>query len=54
MHIMSSVESLFENFDVNDNFLICGNYNLPDIYWDLDLSDGRLLLLYVGAGLNTG
>jgi hypothetical protein len=42
MH-MSSVESLFENCDVNDNFLICGDYNLPDINWDMDLSDGTLI-----------
>jgi hypothetical protein len=28
---MSYVKSLFENCDVNDNFLICGDYNLPVI-----------------------
>jgi hypothetical protein len=42
MH-MSCVESLFENCDVNDNFLICGDYNLPAINWDMDLSDGTLI-----------
>jgi hypothetical protein len=42
MH-MSFVESLFANCDVNDNFLICGDYNLPDINWDMDLSDGTLI-----------
>jgi hypothetical protein len=42
MH-MSSVEFLFENCGINDNFLICGDYNLPDINWDIDLSDEILI-----------
>jgi hypothetical protein len=40
---MSSVESLFENCDVTDKFLIFGDYNLPDINWDMDLSDEILI-----------
>jgi hypothetical protein len=40
---MFSVESLFKNCDVNDNFLLCGDYNLPDINWAMDLSDGNLI-----------
>jgi hypothetical protein len=39
---MPSVESLFENCDVNENFLICGDYNLPDINWDMDWCDETL------------
>jgi hypothetical protein len=39
----SSVEVLFENCDFNDNILICGDYNLPDINWDMDLSDEILI-----------
>jgi hypothetical protein len=32
---------LFENCDVNDKFLKCGDYYLPDINWAMD--DGSLI-----------
>jgi hypothetical protein len=33
------VESLFVNCDVNDNFLICGDYNLPGNIWQYIVSN---------------
>jgi hypothetical protein len=44
MH-MSSVDSLFEHCDVIDNFLICGDCNLSDINWYMDLSLPTILSL---------
>lgn len=50
---ISSVSDLINNCDINDEFLICGDYNLPGIQWNPDDEDGSLIPINVTSEKET-
>jgi hypothetical protein len=42
LHV-SSINNLINICDINDEFVICGDYNLPEIRWKADPEDGSLI-----------